>query len=87
MGIVLTLRDGQSRFRISAEARNFSLTQIVHAVSGAHPASYSKGIGVLRRGIKRQGYEVDYSPPSSAENEWSYTYTPLNAFMVWTGAT
>jgi hypothetical protein len=77
VGIVLTLRDGRSRVRISAEARYFSFTHIVLAVSGAQPASYSMGIWILPRGIKRQLDQVDHSPPSSAENDWSYTYTPL----------
>jgi len=37
--------------------------------------------------IKRPGREVNHPPPSRAkvENEWSYTSTPLNAFMVQTG--
>jgi len=35
--------------------------------------------------LKRPGYEVDHSPPSSAEikNAWSYTSTPHNDFMAW----
>jgi hypothetical protein len=34
--------------------------------------------GALSLGVKRQGREVDHSPPSSTEvkNEWSYTSTP-----------
>jgi hypothetical protein len=36
------------------------------------------GIGVLLRGLKRLGREVDHSPQSCAEfkNEWSYTSAP-----------
>ena len=37
--------------------------------------------------IKWPGSEVNHLPPSSdkVENEWSYTSTPLDAFMVQTG--
>jgi hypothetical protein len=36
-------------------------------------------------GVKRPGHAADHSPPSSAEvkNAWSYTSTPLYAFMAW----
>jgi hypothetical protein len=40
--------------------------------------------GALSLGVKRPGREADHSPPSSAEvNVWSYTSTPLYAFMAW----
>jgi hypothetical protein len=32
--------------------------------------------GALSLGVKRPGREADHSPPSSAENEWSYTSIP-----------
>jgi hypothetical protein len=32
--------------------------------------------GALSLGVKRPGGEADYSPPSSAEDAWSYTSTP-----------
>jgi hypothetical protein len=40
--------------------------------------------GRLSQWIKQPEYEVDHSPPSSAEvkNVWSYTSTP-QVFMVW----
>jgi hypothetical protein len=40
--------------------------------------------GVLSPDLKRPGREADYSPPSSEEikNDWSYTPTPTNVFMV-----
>ena len=46
--------------------------------SEAHPITYWMGTGVLPRGIKRLGREVDHLPASSAEvkNGWSYTSTP-----------
>ena len=37
-------------------------------------------------GVKLSGSEVNQSPPSISEvkNEWSYTSSPLYAFMAWT---
>ena len=62
----------------------FSLLQNFQTVSGAHPASYSMGICVLSRGVKRLGFEVDHSHPSSAgvKTGWSYTSTP-NHKLSW----
>jgi hypothetical protein len=39
---------------------------------------------LFHRGVKRQGREADYSPPTSAEVEkpWIYTSTPPYAFMA-----
>jgi hypothetical protein len=39
--------------------------------------------------VKRPGREVKHSPLSSAnvKTEWSYTSTPLYAFMAWAGVT
>jgi hypothetical protein len=39
----------------------------------------------LSLGVKRPGREADYSPPSSAEVKypWSYTFTPPYVFMAW----
>jgi hypothetical protein len=39
----------------------------------------------LSLGMKWQGHEADYTPPSSAKfkNVWSYTFTPQYTFMVW----
>ena len=75
--VVCTLtrpRVGWSGVWIPIMARDFPLLQTVQTGSGAHPASYSMGTGVLSRGAKRSGPKVD-SPPSSAAimNEWSYT--------------
>jgi hypothetical protein len=40
----------------------------VHTNSGAHPASYTMGIGVsLSPRVKRPGCEAEYSPPLHAE--------------------
>ena len=47
------------------------------------------GIGVLSSEVIRPGRNVDHSPPSSTKGnkEWSYTSTPLYAFMAWAGST
>ena len=53
--------------------------------SGAHPAPYSTGTGILSPGVKRPGRE-DYSPPSRAEvkNERDYTSTRnLKEVLYW----
>jgi hypothetical protein len=49
----------------------------------ARPASYPVGSGGCFPGLKRQGLEVDHSPPVSAEVKtiWIYTFTPPYAFM------
>jgi hypothetical protein len=51
---------------------------------GAHPVSYSMGIGGSFPGVKRQGLEADHSPPTSAEVKkiWIYTSTLPYAFMA-----
>jgi hypothetical protein len=66
------LRTGWLSVGIPAEKRGFSLLQNFQTSSGAHPASYSMGTGVVSGDS-----EVDLSPPSSSEvkNEWSYTST------------
>ena len=56
-----------SRVRFPAEARGFSPLEPVETTSGAHPASYSDGTGVLDSEVKRPGREADHSPPSNAE--------------------
>jgi hypothetical protein len=56
-------------------SNNWSLLQNVQTCSGAHPASYSLGTGVLLLGINQPQHEANHSPPSSLEvkNEWSCT--------------
>ena len=59
-------------------SRYFSFHLKSQTGPGAHPASYSVGAEGSSLEVKRQGYEVDQSPPTSVEvkNEWSYTVTP-----------
>jgi hypothetical protein len=64
--------------RFPTGSGNFSLHNRVHTGSGAHPASCSMHPGYP--GVKRPKREVDYSPPSSAEdkNAWNSTsYYPI----------
>jgi hypothetical protein len=46
--------------------------------------SLSNGYRGLSPGVKRQGSEADYSPPTSVEvrNTWIYTSTPPYVFMA-----
>jgi hypothetical protein len=59
--------------------KTFSLVQNVHTIFGDPTASYSIGTGVVSQRCSGLVYEVDHSPPSSAEveNEWSCTSAPL----------
>lgn len=62
---------------------NFSILQNTQTDYEAHSASYSMGTAVLSRRIKRPESDVN-SHISSAEvkNEWIYTSTLLQAFIV-----
>jgi hypothetical protein len=56
--------------RSPAGAKYFSSNLCVQTGSGAHPASCTKGTGVLSPGVKaRPRRDADHSPPSSAEVE------------------
>jgi hypothetical protein len=56
--------------RSPAGAEDFSSSLCVQTGSGAHPASYTMGTGVLSPEVKaRPGRDTDHSPPSSAEVE------------------
>jgi hypothetical protein len=63
---------------------NFSLCHNVKISSGAHPASYLMGIGVLSSGVKRPGRETETSSPrTEVKNTWSYTPTTSYVCMAW----
>jgi hypothetical protein len=64
--------------------KKFSLLHIVQTGSRFHPTSYKMDTGGSFPGVKRQGREVDHSPPTSAEVKkmWNYTSTPLCVFMA-----
>ena len=74
------LHAGRSVVRISVAARVFSLLRKVQNGSETQPVSYSVCTGVLSRGVRQPGREVNQSPPGSAEvkNECS-----LYVFMAW----
>jgi hypothetical protein len=46
---------------------DFSCNLCVQTGSGAYPAPYQMGTGVLSLVVKRLGRDADHSPPSSAE--------------------
>jgi hypothetical protein len=70
-GQIWRMRDSDLNTHHLAGAGNFSLHHRVQNGSRAHSASYPVGTGALFLGVKRQGREADYSPPSSAEvKEW-----------------
>jgi hypothetical protein len=50
VGMATRLQAGQSGVRILVGARDFSLLQNIHTVSGTHPASCSVGMGILSQG-------------------------------------
>ena len=58
--------------------REFFLLETIQLGSKPHPASYSRGTGVLSPWIKQLGNEVDQLHPSSVEvmNEWNSTSIP-----------
>ena len=67
VGVVTRLRAGHTAVRIPAGARGFSLLQNVQIGSGAHPATYSMGAGVIFVDIERPGLEIEHLLLSGAE--------------------
>jgi len=63
---------------------NFTLCHHVQTSSGAHPASYPMGTGILTLEVKWPGCEADHSTPSSTKvkNVWGYTSTPPVAWCL-----
>jgi hypothetical protein len=64
------------------------LCDTVPTCPGAHNLPFNE----YRRSfpeVKRPQREVDYSPPSIAndKNKWSCTSAPLSVYMVWRGIT
>jgi hypothetical protein len=62
--------------------RDFSLRHRVQTESGAHPASYPKGIGLFSPEVKRPGREADHSPSSSVEVKMCGTIPPLTDIFM-----
>jgi hypothetical protein len=80
---------GYFGIQISAGARDFSFSKTSRPALGLSQPPVQLVSGVLIVGVKQLGYEVDHSPPSSAEvkNEWSCTSVPPYAFMACRGNT
>ena len=73
----------------SPGSKIFSLLQTAHTGSTAHTVLLVNGYWGSLPVVKWPVREVYHSSTSRAEikNEWSYTSTPLYAFIVWTGKT
>jgi len=58
--------------------RDLSSFQSLHVSSGAHPASFPMGTGVLLLEVKWPGHESHHLPTSHAKvkNEWNYMSIP-----------
>jgi len=82
VSLVTRLRDGRYGFRIPEGQVIWFFIFGTQIGSGAHPASYSMGRGVLSRGAKHPGCDFDHSPPCSYEvkNEWRYISSPPMRF-------
>jgi hypothetical protein len=76
IGILTRLWAGRFGVQIPAGTRDFSFLKIVQTGSAAHQTSYSMGTAVLSRG---------YSGRSVILTTYSYLYSPLYAFIEWTG--
>jgi hypothetical protein len=64
--------------------KRYLFTKTSRLALGCTQYTFQWVLGALSPGIKRPGREVDHSFTSSdkVKNEWSYTYMPINAFMV-----
>lgn len=58
--------------------------QSLHVSSGAHPASYQVGTGVLSLEVKWPGRELHHLPSSHSKviNEWGYMSIPLCCYAM-----
>jgi hypothetical protein len=82
VGIATLLRAGRSGYRIPVGGgRDFPHPS--RPVHGAHPASYTMGTGSFP-GVQRHGRGDDHPPnlASGLKKEYSYTSTPLWAFVA-----
>jgi hypothetical protein len=69
---------GQSRARILAGTRDFSLSKTSRPALGPTQPPIQQVPRALSSGIKRPGCEANHSLPSSnIKNEWSYTSNPV----------
>lgn len=61
----------------SRQEQDFPILHSVPAGSGAHTAPCPLVRWAISAGVKRPGYEADYSPPYTAEIKNSGVVTPL----------
>jgi hypothetical protein len=89
VNVVAGLRTERSGFKFWQGHEILSVFQNVHAGSEVHPLSYSMGTETSFSGRNRPWLETDHPAPPHAEvkNEWSYTSTPVYAFVASTGTT
>ena len=80
----LWVRQSKKGVSIPGRVRVFSLLHRVVTGCGTQPTSYPGAAGAPLPAVKRQGPDVNHSPPSITEimNEWSYIFTPPYAFMA-----
>jgi hypothetical protein len=69
--------------RSPAGSRDFSVLYNVQTSSGAYPASYTMGTGVVSMGVKRQGCKAHHLPPPSAEVKNDGATSSLPPCMSW----
>jgi hypothetical protein len=82
------LDDGAIWVRSPAGANDFSSNLCVQTGSGAHPASYPMGTGVLSPGVKRDRSVTLTTHPLLVPRSWmsrSYTSSPPSASMACSG--
>jgi len=79
--LVAQVNDKQSMY-LPLEIKNLPPKKL-QTDSEAHNSSYTMGAGVSAECKAAAAWS--YSSPSVAEvkNEWSYTFTPLHAFIAW----
>ena len=65
---------------IPGGGEKMSLLQSLRTGSGKRPASYS-----VLPAVRQSGHEADFSLPSSAKVEHSYTSSPQHTIMACTG--
>ena len=86
MVLKLDYRLDSSGFKSQLVREIFLFDTNMQAISGAHPASYSVGTGVISEGVMCPGCEVKHLPASSAQVKNRWKLFCLYAFIVWAGA-
>jgi hypothetical protein len=88
-GVATRLQAWPFGVRIPVGVRDFSLLHNFQTGSGVYPVFHSMVPGFFPGGKAAEARS--YVPLSNAEavvkNEWSYTSTPLYAFVTWAGKT